>query len=776
MAGPNDEFIGEFLEECVENLDQLEQDLVALEQAPRDAQRLASIFRTVHTIKGNSGFFGFAKLGALTHAGETLLGRLRDGRLTLTAENASALLEMSDAVRGILGHIEKERAEPETSFRALADRLTALSDAQPSAPATPPPSVPPLPPTALPADETPADETPADETPADETPADETPADETPAAAAKPLPAAPAAAVETEVADPRGTSPAAEQSAEAKPAAGSAAAGTIRVDVALLDEVVDLVGELVLARNHLLRTVQELQDRTVEASLAESAHRLDLVTSGLQERVLKTRMQPIGAVWNKLPRVVRDVARQCGKDVDLTLAGEDTELDRSLLEAIRDPLTHIVRNAIDHGIEPPEKRKAAGKPVVGKLAIRAWHESGQVNVEIADDGRGIDPRRVLRKAIERGVTDAATARTLSEADVVRLVFRPGFSTAEKVTDLSGRGVGMDVVRTNIERIGGTIDLRSRVGEGSAVRLKIPLTLAILPALIVVADGQRFAIPQIHLVELLRLDTRGRKRLEWVGDVPLLRCRDDLLPLLDLRCELRLDDNTAAAAVRADGPPRDVVVLQADSRRLALVVDSARSTEEIVVKPLHRALARSTPWSGATLMGDGQVALILDVSALADRNGLHSTDDPAAEVDLGAAVAGQAAHAELLLTVQVGTEQFALPLRQVDRLEDFAAKDVESSGGREVVQYRGRLLPLLDMAAVLGRPAGPRGTTVPTVVVRDPEGARRSADGRIGLAVDAIRDVVPLPLLSEDHRLPDQAVLHGQVTAVVDALRLTAGRT
>ena len=454
----NKEILNEFLIESYENIGRLDQELVVLEKTPKDHALLSSIFRTIHTIKGTCGFLNFSRLEAVTHLAENILSQLRDGERELTGEIVSAMLDTVDAVKRILSLIETTGSEGEESFEELKTRLRALADGKQAA--APSPGKPPA-------------ETPATLRP----PAPEPAAAEPPASEATALEATDSRA-HTAVAD-----------------------STIRVDVSLLDKLMNLVGELVLARNQILQFTAMRED----ANFAGTSQRLNLIATELQAGVMKTRMQPIGNVWNKLPRVVRDLAVSCGKQVAIEMEGADTELDKTIIEAIRDPLTHIARNSVDHGIEMPPARVAKGKSATGRLFLRAFHEGGQVNIEISDDGAGIPPERVKRKAIQNGLITAEQADRLSEREVFRLIFLPGFSTAEQVTAVSGRGVGMDVVKTNIEKIGGTVDLQSRPDRGTTIKIKIPLTLAIIPALVVTCAGERFAIPQVSLLELLRLE-------------------------------------------------------------------------------------------------------------------------------------------------------------------------------------------------------------------------------------------------------------------------------
>jgi two-component system chemotaxis sensor kinase CheA len=550
----------------------------------------------------------------------------------------------------------------------------------------------------------------------------------------------------------------------AAPSTTIASEASIRVDVGLLDRLMDLAGELVLARNRLNQFAATADD----IALVNSIQHISAITSALQEGVMQTRMQPISVVWGKLPRVVRDLAVACGKEVTLQQEGEETELDRSLLEAIRDPLTHLIRNAVDHGIESPEERQARGKPRTGQVLLRAYHESGLVHVEITDDGAGIDVARVKQRAIERGVIRAEQAATISDHDVVQLIFRPGFSTATTVTDVSGRGVGMDVVKSNIERIGGAIHIQNRPGHAATVRMTIPLTLAIIPALIVDSGGSRFAVPQVNLLELLKVkhgEQGPGQRIEWIHDTPVCRLRGRLLPLVSLRQVLEFEP-------QGDWPAeaRNLAVLQAEGRRFGLLVDRLLNTEEIVVKPLGRALNGIPVFAGATILGDGAVVLILDVAGLARHAGLTAvaaepsvSEEEAAKAE----AAAEAARIPCLLCESDRHERIAIRLADVQRLEKFPSAAVERSASREAVQYGGAIMPLVRLAKLLGWPEAdtPRAATL-TVVVHGQPG------NYVGVIVPRVLDIVGCPPLLEappDQRrlLSGSSVIEGRVTDVID---------
>jgi two-component system chemotaxis sensor kinase CheA len=675
--------------ESFESLEQFDRDLMAIEKDEATPDTLNSMFRSIHTLKGSSGCLGLGRIEKVAHAGENLLSALRDGRLTPQAEMITALLACADALRAMLGHIQDTGEEGDFDHSKLMADLQRLHEAT-------------------------SNERTAEKQAFGLFADDE----------ASPEPAAEAA----------GADPMKEIAAPAVRVAPVAAESAIRVDVGQLDTLMDLVGELVLARNQIVQLSSQR-----EAALTNATQRLNHITTKLQENVMKTRMQPIGTVWSRFPRVVRDVAHEVGKQVALEMEGADTELDRTIIEAIKDPLTHLVRNAVDHGVERPEARQAKGKPAQGTLRLRAFHEGGQVIIEITDDGAGIDRERVRSKAIAKGLVSDDHAARLSERELYQLLFAPGFSTAEAVTNLSGRGVGLDVVKKNIEKIGGTVDVQSELGFGTTFRLKIPLTLAIIPALIIGCAGTRYAVPQASLIELVRIDAeQASSTVELIGDQPVYRLRGSLLPLVYLRREL----NVKQAATAEDAT--FLLVLQAEGRQFGLVVDSISDTEEIVVKPLGKELKNLPVYAGATIMGDGRVALILDVIGIARRaNVLGDTRADARAAAQRAEKQAEGEERQSLLLVSVGDEdhgsrqQIAVPLAAVARLEEFPVKTIERSGRSEVVQYRGEIMPLVRVRTLLDAGA-PAETEVVKVIVYLHRGRN------VGLVVDQIIDTV------EDH--------------------------
>ncbi|RZU50486.1 two-component system chemotaxis sensor kinase CheA [Krasilnikovia cinnamomea] len=758
------EIVGEFLMESHENLDQIDRDLVALEQNPGSRELIARIFRAIHTIKGTSGFLAFTRLETLAHAGESLLSRLRDGVQPVTPETITTLLATIDGVRSLLAAIEHRGSEGDINVDGIIASVHAQMQSEaPALEAAP----------AAPAAEA---EAPAEvPVPLAETPA--RPAPEPVEGQRRPLGEM---LVESGATSPSDVSSALQQQLEgderklgtilleegkAAPAAVSEALQTqapkrsvadsaIRVDVDLLDNLMNMVGELVLARNQLVRGVMELGD----SGLVRSAQRLGMITSELQEGIMKTRMQPIEHIWSKLPRVVRDLSTGLGKQVQLVMEGKETELDRSLLEAVKDPLTHLVRNAVDHGIEEADVRVANGKSPEGTLALRAYHEGGHVAVEVADDGAGLNVERIAQKAVENGLIRADQVATMDKREIMALVFQPGFSTAQKVTNVSGRGVGMDVVKTNIERIGGAVSVDSTPGQGTVWRLTIPLTLAIIQALTVDCGDQRYVVPQVAVLELVFIDGNSTK-IEYASGAPVYRLRGKLLPLVRLDRALGFDVGSDQGVY--------IMVLQADGRRFGLVVDRVLNTEEVVVKALNSRLKDIGLYAGATILGDGKVGLILDISSLARRS--HLGADAERENIVGASRAvGTGDRGERLLITAVGERRVAIPLDTVTRLEEFPRDRIEQAGSREVVQYRGQILPLVRLSQLLGAYSEePEGDTVPVVVYS--EGPRS-----VALVVDRIVDIAENETTArrdaEEDGLVGTAVIQQRVTELLDVRR------
>ena len=637
----------EFLAESQEGLERMEFCLTELERRPGDGELLSEIFRVVHTIKGATGFLGFSRLQILAHTGETLLGALRDGQIAVTSELISGLLALLDGLGRILGRIESTKTEGVQAGEddALIALLTRLKG---------------------------RDETPVCDG---------------------------GYTQNQDVVDPTSLPGPAEASLMQR--------RTLRIDVEVMDRMMDLVGELVLTRNRILQSSPDAKN------FPDLAHRLNSVTAELRESVMRARMQPVGHLFGKFPRIVRDLAKTCGRQVRMEFEGQETGLDKSLLEAIRDPLTHAVRNSVDHGIEPPEERVKAGKPAEGLVRLRAFHRNGSVVIEVIDDGAGVSTERVMAKAIERGLLTPEQAGAMTQRDVLQMIFLAGFSTAKEVTNVSGRGVGLDVVRTNVEQVGGSVELESKVGSGTTVRLRIPLTLAIMPALVVESGSQSFVLPQNALVELVRIAPRDAKSaVVRIGAEEVYRLRERLLPLVWLDRVLGLEQSD-----RAESRGFYIAVLEADGRRFGLVVDNLKAPEEIVVKPLSAVLRQIGMYSGATVLGNGAVAMILDVVAVAARALVQPTE-AANDSGSGATAAPSDAsrleqrpidiHSSMVIYETWKRDaggsslpvRMEMPLRSVERIESVPLSEIEYAEGGLAWRYGGELLPLEDEDKVL----------------------------------------------------------------------------
>jgi two-component system chemotaxis sensor kinase CheA len=700
-----DDLLREFLTETNESLNLVDAELVRFEQEPNNGAILGNIFRLVHTIKGTCGFLGLPRLETLTHVAETLMGKFRDG-MPVTAEAVTLILSTIDRIKSILETIEKSEQEPEGGDGDLIEPLGRMARGEVAAPpqrVAPPPA----PPVELKKPENPEPPEKADKQDKPERPDEE-----------------------------RGD---------------RLANHSIRVNVDTLDHLMTTVSELVLTRNQLLEIVRRHEDSDFKVPL----QRLSNVTAELQEGVMKTRMQPIGNAWQKLPRVVRDLCAELGKDIELTMRGADTELDRQVLDLVKDPLTHLVRNCADHGIESPAERIAAGKPAKGTIRLAAWHEGGHIIIEISDNGHGLDLAGIRAKVIEKGLASEAQLAAKSELEICNYIFAPGFTTAAKVTSISGRGVGMDVVRSNIEQIGGTVDLKSVSGAGTTFTIKIPLTLAIVSALIVEAGGERFAIPQLAVLELVRAGNNGEHRIEHIKDAPVLRLRNKLLPLVRLKEVFRLG--------ACDNENGFVVVTQVGSQVFGVVVDGVFHTEEIVIKPMSSKLRHIPVFSGTTILGDGSVIMIIDPNGVAQALGR------------AAAAAARAENSELqsreeeadedtvsLLVFRAGSQQHkAVPLSLVTRLEEIDCRKIEISDGRHLVQYRDQLMPLLRIDAETSlKKEGAQ----PILVFSD--------QGRsMGLVADEIIDIVEerldIEVSSDRPGLLGYAVIKGATTEIID---------
>lgn len=810
-----DDLIVEFLTETNESLEELDQDIVNLEQNPNDADLLGKIFRLVHTIKGTCGFLSLPRLEKTAHHAENVLGRFRDGDLKVTAEYVTLIFESLDRIKFIVAEIEKTGAEPAGSDADLIAKLDAAYEgksiydgAAPSETSAE---------TAPPKEKAPVEKKAKKETKANTenngeekdivvTIQDrgalapgEASLDELEAAfAAAPgmdgivNPADIAKAIEAESAPPPPPppeEPTEQKTSENKPMSSQ----TLRVNVDVLEDLMTMVSELVLTRNQLLQIVRSQGETEFTAPL----QRLNHVVSDLQEGVMKTRMQPIGNAWSKLPRIIRDLSIELNKKIDLVMLGQDTELDRQVLEMIKDPLTHMVRNSGDHGIETPAERLAAGKSEGGKIVLNAYHEGGHILIKISDDGKGLSESKIKAKILQNGLATPDELAEMSTQQIQQFIFKAGFSTAEAVTSVSGRGVGMDVVRTNIEKIGGSIELKSTEGKGSTFTIKIPLTLAIVSALIVESNGERFAIPQLSVRELVMVSEHGDNRIEYIKGSPVFRLRDRLLPLISLGAILGLGEehtfevtknpkNDAEAKAEKSSDTSEniqatdnkdnntnknkdkkhnnlyIIIAQVGTYEFGIIVDRVFDTEEIVVKPVAQMLKKLQLFSGNTILGDGSVIMILDPNGIANASGNIDTSDA---YDAGQTAAVHRADSDKktsLLLFKVGDKTpKAVPLSLVARLENIKIEDIEYSSGQMMVQYRNTLMPLIPFNSSVN--IGEDGDK-PVLVFSDKQQS-------LGIIVDDIIDIIEeridVQLGSNQGGLMGSAIISGVATDVVD---------
>ena len=730
-----DDLLNEFLTETNESLGTLDMELVRFERDSSDATILGNIFRLMHTIKGTCGFLGLPRLEAIAHAGENVLGKFRDGELPVTPQAVTLILRCIDHIRQLLAELEAAGKEPDGNDGPLIAEINAISEARP-------------------------DELPK---PAS---GDDSPApvfDDAGFPVAAELLAEVAHALGPDAidvaAEPAKSAPVAERPTEPKPQKETPASevkesalaqSSIRVNVDVIENLMTLISELVLTRNQLMQLQRVQKSGEFKVPLQRISH----ITSELQDGVTRMRMQPIGNAWAKLPRIVRDLCVESGKKIELVQKGADTELDRQVLEMIKDPLTHMIRNSADHGIEGPEDRRAAGKSEIGTITLEAYHEGGHIFIRIADDGRGLDVDRVRRKAIANGLATEADLASMSDQQILQFIFQAGFSTAEKVTSVSGRGVGMDVVRTNVERIGGTIEMDSVAGRGTTFLIKIPLTLAIVSALIVETASQRFAVPQINVIELVRASAHSGIRIETIKDAPVLRLRDRLLPLVSLRKLLGLGE-------QEDARDRFILVAQVGAFTFGIVVDRVFDTEEIVVKPVAPILRGNPFYAGNTILGDGSVIMILDPNGISNAAGQgkqHTDTADTQSVAHGQQTGGQTS---VLLFRAGGSELKAVPLESVARIEEVDAPSIEYVGGRPVVQYRDHLMPLITIDP--GHQWKDQGKQPLLVFDRD----GRSLGIVVDEVVDIARDRVSIDLTARTEGLLGSAIVAGKATDLID---------
>ncbi|MHC5672522.1 chemotaxis protein CheW [Nostoc sp.] len=697
-----------FLIDSYENLNQIEQDIISIEKVSEQREAVVRIYRSLHTIKGNCGFLPFPKLESLAHAGENLLSSLRNRQLAITPTIINTLLQILDSIRQILSQIEATRHEGDCDYSALITSLTQLQSTE------------------------------------------------------QPM-IAPAVNPQASHVNPD-TKHLNHELPEVSTLAASESS-QIRVNVNLLDQVMNLVGELVLTRNQVIGFSTKFKD----SSFAATCQHLSLLTSQLQEEIVKTRLQSISTIWQKFPRVTRDLAIASGKQVKVDMEGIDTELDKSIIEAIKDPLTHLVRNCIDHGIELPSERTACGKSSVGRLFLRAFHERGKVNIEIGDDGRGLDLEKLKRRGQQLGLVSAVEAASMSESEAINLIFLPGFSSSEQVTNLSGRGVGMDIVKSNIDKINGTIEIHSQKGQGTTFKIKIPLTLAIIPALIVTSGSDHYAIPQASIQELVRLEAQAVNQIEMFYDVPVYRLRNTLIPLVDLNQVLEIPNSVPKLEMF------NLVIVQVDNYQFGLVVDTIEDIQDIMVKPLGKQLKAQSLFAGATILGDGTVTLIIDVVGLANRSGVTAKQKQQLLIENAIKDQDQVIARQTILLFE-GPEgaRMGILLAIAFRLEEILCSAVEKVGNQYVVQSYGKVLPLIDLNKVFSqsyendlhdRTKATVAETLQIVIVSP------SSELSVGLVVERILDIVEEPLtitgVSSRPGVLLCAVFQGQITEILD---------
>lgn len=710
------ELLHDFVEEAREHLGDIEMQLLQIEAMGADINDdlVNTVFRAIHSIKGAAGFLGLKQINEVSHRLENVLGNVRDRKLVPDPFNVDVMLKAADRLRKLIDDIATSN---DTDNVELCEKLDALLGAPAAKEKARPVKK------AATASRGASSKQAAADKPK--------PAKKKPAApksrrrtATKTAPATSDSTVESaaedkldlieagieEAKDVQPVAPVSQSkpkptdnpSANASPNAStiaSAGDATVRVSVRVLDRLMNLAGELVLSRNQLLRLLGEKQ--TVGSNIDSIASGLDQVTTELQETIMQTRMQPIGNVFNKFPRVIRDLSATLGKNITLVMEGNEVETDKTIVEAIADPLTHLIRNSCDHGIESPAARASAGKSAVGTVILRAFHQAGKVMIEIIDDGAGMNPHKLREKAVEKGVITDEAGEKMSDRDIINLIFAPGFSTAEHVTDVSGRGVGMDVVRTNIEKIGGSVEIDSRLGYGSTIRITLPLTLAIVPSMIVEVDGVAYAIPQSNIVELVQ--TGGpEKRVEQVSNAEVLRLRGSLMPLVRLNAILGLNP-PPTIDIEGDKKPKEqqLVVVEAGRNRFALAVNRVLDSEEIVVKPLGRHLSSLPLLAGSTILGDGCVAMILDVAGIAQQMSINNDSESKSGHELDDTSSDNVADLQRLVLLSVSeADHFAVSMDIVSRIERVRVNSLDQVGLRKVLQYRGGTLPLLEINEVI----------------------------------------------------------------------------
>ena len=772
----DDELVHEFVVESAAHLAQVEGQLLEIESAGEnyDTEIVNTVFRAVHSVKGAAGFLCLTVINSLAHSLENVLNMIRNRELAVNKSIVNTLLRSADQLRILVDNVESSN---EVDVSELVSQLDAIYSGQPEKIVNEEnlenqldysleqaeQSV-----AAMESEEPPMSFGGASQSSPMQSSMDvqETFGQESishaPEAAESvvPLPTTPRSntnPVKTMEKTPTKNAENTHVSGKNK-----ATDSIVRVNVAVLDRLMNLAGELVLSRNQLILAVSNGTREGLEAI----ASRVDQVTSELQETIMQTRMQQIGTVFGRFPRVVRDLSNKLGKECVLDIEGDEVEVDKTIVEAMGDPLTHLVRNSVDHGIESPEKRKAAGKSPVGRVRLRAFHQAGKVCIRIEDDGAGMDPIRLKTKALEKGIITADQAGTMSDNEALRLIFAPGFSTAAQVTDVSGRGVGMDVVKTNIEQLGGTVDLESNLGRGSAVHITLPLTLAIVPSMIVGCSGERYAVPQANIVELVRVpEAEMNAKIGTVHGAEVLRLRGQLLPLVRLDKALMLRDEADAV----DRPrSANILVLETGQMRYGLIVDSLYDNEEIVVKPLGKHVRDLGYLAGATILGDGYVALILDIVGLAMHSNLRNIDLVENDVRSGFRT-GEEVH-RLLLFTNHSCEQFAIPMAMVARIERIKSSEIRFIGCHNILIYRGQSLPIIRLEqSIAALPPEQESENLFVIVFR-------LGDREIGLVAPALKDIRDVQMVIDAKTLREPGVLGAVIvdnatTRILDLMEL-----
>ena len=729
------ELLADFVVEANEHLGGVESQFLAIEEAGEnvDVNLVNEVFRAIHSIKGAAGFLGLTKVNELSHSLENVLNMMRNLELKPNSEIVNVMLRAADQLQSLIHDVHGSNS---ADVSELVAALEAIASGKKSATTAPTPAL---------------NDVAAVIEKIEETisaPEATLALEAAPAPEAVPV-AVPAAAVSCPPKDAVAEHKAGEQKTGA--AAPATAEANIRVSVGLLDKLMNLAGELVLSRNQLLQSLGSTENTALEAIAA----RLDQVTSEVQESIMQTRMQQIGTVFSRFTRIVRDLGTKLGKECELTIEGKEVEVDKTIIEAIGDPLTHLVRNSLDHGIESPDARLKAGKSARGKLAINACYQAGKVRIEIVDDGGGIDPKKLRDKAVSKGVITVEQADQMSDRETLRLIFHPGFSMAAKVTDVSGRGVGMDVVRTNIAKIGGTVDVESVVGAGTSVIITLPLTLAIIPSLVVQSGGSRFAVPQVNISELVRIRAHElEKRLGHVKGAEVLRLRGALLPLVRLSEALGTRPDEQGDRQQS---ATNIIVVESGQHRFGLAVDALHDSEEIVVKPLGRHIKSAPCLSGATILGDGQVALILDIAGVAEHQQIRASDG---QKNDSAAADGSAVNEEMqnvLLFANAPGENFAVSMDVVARIERVRSDQIDAVGGQEIIQFRNVSMPLLRLENIIN--AKPCGEASHLHIV-----VFEVAGKEVGLVAPHLEDIRELPTNVDSATFQERGVLGSLVVA------------